>query len=84
MAAIMLRHEHRGSSYGQRRTSDRQTVARQRHRHHLHLSGGHLFSIYDGCRAENIRLIDTPPRADRCVRRRGLSKVTRMRAASPP
>ena len=23
------------------------------------LSGGHLFSIYDGCRAENVRLIDT-------------------------
>src|SRR3954454_21906042 len=23
------------------------------------LSGGHLFSIYDGCRAEDIRLIDT-------------------------
>ena len=23
------------------------------------LSGGHLFSIYDGCRAEGIRLIDT-------------------------
>lgn len=23
------------------------------------LSGGHLFSIYDGCREEGIRLIDT-------------------------
>ena len=23
------------------------------------LSGGHLFSIYDGCRSEGIRLIDT-------------------------
>lgn len=23
------------------------------------LSGGHLFSIYDGCRQEGIRLIDT-------------------------
>ena len=37
------------------------------------LSGGHLFSIYDGCRDEGIRLIDTrheqtatsPPRAGR-------------------
>ena len=26
------------------------------------LSGGHLFSVYDGCRDEGIRLIDTRPR----------------------
>ncbi|OBF35863.1 hypothetical protein A5724_14590 [Mycobacterium sp. ACS1612] len=42
------------------------------------LSGGHLFSIYDGCRAENIRLIDTRHEQTAAFAAEGWSKVTRM------
>jgi acetolactate synthase I/II/III large subunit len=42
------------------------------------LSGGHLFSIYDGCRAENIRLIDTRHEQTAAFAAEGRSKVTRV------
>ena len=42
------------------------------------LSGGHLFSIYDGCRAENIRLIDTRHEQTAAFAAEGWSKVTRL------
>ena len=41
------------------------------------LSGGHLFSIYDGCRAEGIRLIDTRHEQTAAFAAEGWSKVTR-------
>jgi acetolactate synthase-1/2/3 large subunit len=42
------------------------------------LSGGHLFSIYDGCRAEDIRLIDTRHEQTAAFAAEGWSKVTRL------
>src|SRR5438132_11391368 len=41
------------------------------------LSGGHLFSIYDGCRAEGIELIDTRHESAAAFAAEGWSKVTR-------
>lgn len=42
------------------------------------LSGGHLFSIYDGCRREGIRLIDTRHEQTAAFAAEGWSKVTRV------
>ncbi|GFG48825.1 acetolactate synthase [Mycolicibacterium agri] len=42
------------------------------------LSGGHLFSIYDGCRTEGIRLIDTRHEQTAAFAAEGWSKVTRV------
>ena len=42
------------------------------------LSGGHLFSIYDGCRTENVRLIDTRHEQTAAFAAEGWSKVTRV------
>lgn len=42
------------------------------------LSGGHLFSIYDGCRSESIRLIDTRHEQTAAFAAEGWSKVTRQ------
>jgi acetolactate synthase I/II/III large subunit len=42
------------------------------------LSGGHLFSIYDGCRSESIRLIDTRHEQTAAFAAEGWSKVTRV------
>src|ERR1700739_3298642 len=42
------------------------------------LSGGHLFSIYDGCREEGIRLIDTRHEQTATFAAEGWSKVTRV------
>ncbi|HYB83064.1 MAG TPA: thiamine pyrophosphate-binding protein, partial [Mycobacterium sp.] len=41
------------------------------------LSGGHLFSIYDGCRHEGIRLVDTRHEQTATFAAEGWSKVTR-------
>jgi acetolactate synthase-1/2/3 large subunit len=41
------------------------------------LSGGHLFSLYDGCRAEGIELIDTRHEQSAAFAAEGWSKVTR-------
>ncbi|MBV9514212.1 MAG: acetolactate synthase [Mycobacteriaceae bacterium] len=42
------------------------------------LSGGHLFSFYDGCRSEGIRLIDTRHEQTAAFAAEGWSKVTRI------
>src|ERR1700737_2628120 len=42
------------------------------------LSGGHLFSFYDGCRSEDIRLIDTRHEQTAAFAAEGWSKVTRI------
>src|SRR4051794_8837444 len=41
------------------------------------LSGGHLFSIYDGCRAEGIRIVDTRHESAATFAAEGWAKVTR-------
>src|SRR5205807_7643543 len=41
------------------------------------LSGGHLFSIYDGCREEGIELVDVRHEATAAFAAEGWSKVTR-------
>ncbi len=41
------------------------------------LSGGHLFSVYDGCRAEGIELIDVRHEATAAFAAEGWAKVTR-------
>jgi acetolactate synthase-1/2/3 large subunit len=41
------------------------------------LSGGHLFSIYDGCRAEGIDIVDTRHEAAATFAAEGWAKVTR-------
>src|ERR1700744_5938540 len=46
--------------------------------HLFTLSGGHLFSIYDGCRDEGIRLIDTRHEQTATFAAEGWSKVTRV------
>jgi thiamine pyrophosphate-dependent acetolactate synthase large subunit-like protein len=42
------------------------------------LSGGHLFSLYDGCRAEGIELIDVRHEQSAAFAAEGWAKVTRM------
>src|SRR5688500_4521370 len=41
------------------------------------LSGGHLFSIYDGCREEGIDIVDTRHEAAAAFAAEGWAKVTR-------
>src|SRR6201988_3876469 len=41
------------------------------------LSGGHLFSIYDGCRAEGIDLVDVRHESAGAFAAEGWAKVTR-------
>src|SRR5271154_2471334 len=41
------------------------------------LSGGHLFSIYDGCRAEGIDIIDVRHEQTAAFAAEGWAKVTR-------
>jgi len=41
------------------------------------LSGGHLFSIYDGCREEGIELIDTRHEQSAAFAAEGWAKATR-------
>jgi acetolactate synthase I/II/III large subunit len=42
------------------------------------LSGGHLFSIYEGCRAEGIDIVDTRHEAAAAFAAEGWAKVTRQ------
>ncbi len=42
------------------------------------LSGGHLFSIYDGCRAEGIDIVDVRHEQSAAFAAEGWAKVTRM------
>ena len=52
------------------------------------LSGGHLFSIYDGCREEGIEIVDVRHESDGGVRGRGLgegdARARRVRADRGP
>src|SRR5918911_1877635 len=41
------------------------------------LSGGHIFPIYDGCRAEGIDIVDTRHEASAAFAAEGWAKVTR-------
>src|SRR3954453_7333988 len=41
------------------------------------LSGGHLFSLYDGCRAEGIAIVDTRHESAATFAAEGWAKVTR-------
>src|SRR3954451_5303122 len=41
------------------------------------LSGGHLFSIYDGCRAEGVEIVDVRHEATAAFAAEGWAKVTR-------
>src|SRR3989442_15454567 len=41
------------------------------------LSGGHLFSIYDGCRAEGIDIVDVRHESAAAFAAEGWAKVTR-------
>src|SRR5919109_1102472 len=45
--------------------------------HLFSLSGGHLFSIYDGCRAEGIEVVDTRHEASAAWAAEGFAKTTR-------
>ncbi len=45
------------------------------------LSGGHLFSIYDGCRDEGIEIVDVRHEQTAAFAAEGWAKVTRDRRA---
>jgi acetolactate synthase I/II/III large subunit len=45
--------------------------------HLFTLSGGHLFPLYDGCRKEDVRLIDTRHEQTATFAAEGLAKLTR-------
>ena len=45
--------------------------------HLFTLSGGHLFSVYDGCRAEGIAIVDVRHEATAAFAAEGWAKVTR-------
>src|SRR6476659_5739482 len=45
--------------------------------HLFTLSGGHLFSIYDGCKAEGIELIDVRHEQSAAFAAEGMAKATR-------
>jgi acetolactate synthase I/II/III large subunit len=46
--------------------------------HLFTLSGGHLFSIYDGCRAEGIEIVDVRHESTAAFAAEGWAKVTRQ------
>src|ERR687889_1795192 len=45
--------------------------------HLFTLSGGHLFSIYEGCRSEGIEIVDTRHESTAVFAAEGWAKVTR-------
>ena len=61
-----------------RRAADRPAAEGARRRRKLFtLSGGHLFSIYDGCREEGIDLVDVRHESTAAFAAEGWAKVTR-------
>src|ERR1700704_2441761 len=46
--------------------------------HLFTLSGGHLFSIYDGCREEGIEIVDVRHESTAAFAAEGWAKVTRQ------
>ncbi len=53
------------------------TLASRGVSHLFTLSGGHLFSIYDGCKAEGIEVLDTRHEASAAWAAEGFAKATR-------
>src|SRR5918994_965971 len=53
------------------------TLASRGVSHLFTLSGGHLFSIYDGCKAEGIEVVDTRHEASAAWAAEGFAKATR-------
>jgi thiamine pyrophosphate-dependent acetolactate synthase large subunit-like protein len=53
------------------------TLASRGVSHLFSLSGGHLFSIYDGCREEGIEVVDTRHEASAAWAAEGFAKATR-------
>ena len=53
------------------------TLASRGVSHLFSLSGGHLFSIYDGCKAEGIEVVDTRHEASATWAAEGFAKATR-------
>ena len=53
------------------------TLASRGVSHLFSLSGGHLFSIYDGCREEGIEVVDTRHEASAAWAAEGFAKTTR-------
>ncbi len=54
-----------------------ETLASRGVSHLFTLSGGHLFSIYDGCKAEGIEVVDTRHEASAAWAAEGFAKATR-------
>src|SRR4029079_19187394 len=50
--------------------------------HLFTLSGGHLFSIYDGCREEGIEIVDVRHEQSAVFAAEGFAKATRTVAAA--
>ena len=73
------RHDH--GAAGDHEAARRAPVARRLKAHGVTklftLSGGHLFSIYDGCRAEGIDLVDVRHESAAAFAAEGWAKVTR-------
>src|SRR6266542_3182344 len=53
------------------------TLASRGVSHLFSLSGGHLFSIYDGCKAEGIEVVDTRHEQSAAWAAEGFAKATR-------
>src|SRR6187551_3360130 len=53
------------------------TLASRGVSHLFSLSGGHLFSIYDGCKAEGIEVVDTRHEASATWAAEGFAKASR-------
>src|SRR3954454_9530384 len=53
------------------------TLASRDVSHLFTLSGGHLFSIYDGCKEEGIEIVDTRHEASATWAAEGFAKATR-------
>ena len=65
-----------GAVHGGRLVAQTLEVARRRATS-SRLSGGHLFSIYDGCKAEGIEIVDTRHEASAAWAAEGFAKATR-------
>ena len=57
--------------------SSRRRCARAGSSHLFTLSGGHLFSIYDGCKEEGIEIVDVRHEQSAAFAAEGFAKATR-------
>ena len=67
---------------GSRRAADRPRLRAHGVTKLFTLSGGHLFSIYDGCRAEGIDIVDVRHEQSAAFAAEGWAKVTRTSACA--